>query len=242
MSGEGHNSIHDRVLKSIEEGRIKQRPRSYFLLRGVALALGAVLLGLITLFLISFAIFTLRQKGGWFAPAFGGRGWLEFIFDLPWLIVLSAIALLLLLEVMVRRYQYAYERPLVISLLGLAIAVGLGSVIVERLHIHDHLWQKARLRRLPLAGPLYMHAKPGGCREVTAGVILQNTPYGFNLENGEDEIYVVVTPQTIVADDINLKRGSAVAVLGRCAGATTTASQIKSIPLNFRPHRRMIMP
>jgi hypothetical protein len=245
MTDQPEKSIHDSVLGSIESGKVKQRSQWYFTLRTSALFVAVFLIMLIVLFLISFAVFSLRQNGLWFAPGFGAPGLRELVTSLPWLIILATLVLMGLLEVLVQRYQFAYKRPLVYSLLGLAIIVSVGSVIVVRLHFHEQLFRRAEQNRLPLAGKLYLQHKPGGCRAVTPGTVSTTTADGFILENAEKDIMVIITPQTVLPMGITFSEDDDVVVFGQCDRDTITALGIQKIddPLRmYRPRRMMPTP
>ena len=148
---EHDKSIRQSVLDTIEKKEIKQHSKWYFALRTFTQLLATILAALILLFLVSFTIFTLQYSG----RPYQSRSLTDLVFGLPWLIILAAIILFGLLEILVRRYQFVYQRPLLYTLLGLTLLLAGGSVIVARLHVHEQLLLRARMGRLPVGGIIY---------------------------------------------------------------------------------------
>lgn len=227
---EPKKTIQENVLAAIDSGKLKLRSKWYFVLRGAALAVGLVIVGLIALFLISFAIFSLRQNGAWYAPALGPGGYKELFLALPWLIISAVAILFILLELLVKRYEFVYQRPLVYSVLGLAVLVAGGSVIAWRLHIHEQLWMRAQKQNLPLAGRLYRGCCAAPSRNVISGVIVEKIPEGFNLNSREhEEIKIIITPQTHLPFGADFDEGDIVVVFGPRDDHTVEAQGIQEV-------------
>ena len=112
INGNQEKSIKNKVLEAIKSGQVKMRPRWYFILKTILVALGIVMIFLTLLYLISFIIFILRITGIWFAPAFGFEGYGIFLFSLPWLLVIISVLFAIILEVLVKRYSFAYRHRL----------------------------------------------------------------------------------------------------------------------------------
>jgi len=58
------------------------------------------------------AFFFLREGGAWYAPAFGGRGWFVLLHSAPLLLLFLVAVFALILEILVRKYSFAYRAPL----------------------------------------------------------------------------------------------------------------------------------
>src|SRR3989344_2081055 len=117
-------SIHEAVLERIRGGEVTMRPRWHFMLKATLVVAGIALAGLTLLFVVSLAMFALRASGVWFMPAFGWHGFAVFLWSLPKLLILLAIVFIIILELLVRHYAFAYRRPLLISAL-MVIALAL---------------------------------------------------------------------------------------------------------------------
>lgn len=209
-------SIRESVLGAIESGQVKMRPKWYFIARAAFLVTGGVLAALVLLFLASFVVFTLRLNGAWYVPAFGLRGVSTFIVALPWLILFVALGFLTLLEILIQRYQFAYKRPLLYSLAGLAMLLVAGGIVLMRIHLHETLFLRAQQHRLPLAGSLYRQYSLRQSRNFTTGRILKKTSTGFHLLNHQAEtIEVVITPKTRLPLGADFAEDDVVVVFGQ---------------------------
>src|SRR5205823_1531144 len=93
-----NNITQKNILDKIKEGKIKMKPRAYFIARTVFFALGVIILLLFLIYLASFIVFSLRVSGLVFLPGFGFSGVRILFGSLPWLLIFLAAALIVLLE------------------------------------------------------------------------------------------------------------------------------------------------
>lgn len=209
-------SIKDEVLERIKSGQAKMRPRWHFVLKTALLVAGVVGFTLALLYLASFIIFILRLSGVWFAPAFGLRGIGIFLVSLPWLLIAAVLIFALILEVLVKHYSFAYRKPLLYSLAGIVLLVVLSSFAFGRLGIHQGIWRYSREKPLPVAGPLYRGWGMPNLSGVHAGMIDEMVEEGFRLINLRDEeLKVIVSPQTRFPYGFDLEAGDNVMILGK---------------------------
>lgn len=131
----------DEILEKIKEEQVTMKPRWHFVMRGIlaALLVGAIMV--VALFHVSFALFAFHRPH---PPLLG-------IF-LP---ILVAVVCILLLEVLVQRYQFAYSRPLLYTVVVLIIIFLLTSFAVERTHFHERIYDHDHHHPVPIIGPWY---------------------------------------------------------------------------------------
>ncbi|MEK7187905.1 MAG: hypothetical protein AAB691_03630 [Patescibacteria group bacterium] len=190
-------NVQEVVLEQIKEHKVSMHSKSYFMLHAVLFGVGVTLIFLALIYLGSFIIFGLIQSGVWFVPTFGLRGWFIFFRSLPWILILLVFIFALVLEIMVRRYSFAYRRPLLYSMLGIVGLVILGGFCMSRFNVHRELWQYGRANRLPLVHGFYRQFGAPRFRDVHRGIVRMGEPSGFILENDEGETStVMITPQT----------------------------------------------
>lgn len=115
------NSIKDRILNEIKKGDIKMHPKFHFLLRLIILTTIIVLLILVIVFLISFIVFSSENNGARFLLGSGFSGVMSLMHSLPWIIILIVLIVILLIEGLVKKFKFAYRRPLIYSLLIILI-------------------------------------------------------------------------------------------------------------------------
>jgi hypothetical protein len=165
-------TIKAAVIGQIAKGKAHMRPRWHFVLKAALAILGMVFLFFAALYLVSFIFFTLRATGSIFAPAFGFRGVVLLMSSLPWLLIGIALLFIVILEVLVRHYAFAYRKPLLYSLVGILVVVAIGTVIVSRSGIHEQIFEIAKADHLPFGGGFYRAYGLQEPRDVHVGKIV----------------------------------------------------------------------
>ncbi len=94
------STIKEKVTSAITNGKANMRPKWHFILRGVLLSLGLILVAIALLYVASLIVFALKQTGLIMTPGMGGRGFGVFLFSAPWLLVGTAIIFVILLEIL----------------------------------------------------------------------------------------------------------------------------------------------
>jgi hypothetical protein len=223
-------SLERDVMDAIRKGRVKMRPRWKYVLSSTLLALGAIILLLTLLYIVSFGIFTLRQTGALFVPVFGMRGLFAFFAAIPILLVVLLLLFLATLEVLVRRYAFAYRRPLLVSVLAILAIVAIGGYALERTRIHNDLFRYAHgpVGLPPLIGNMY---HPQRVPDIYRGTIVSMVPGGFVMldENGAGTTTVLVDPGTRLPLGANFNPGDEVVVFGDTASGSVRAFGIREI-------------
>ncbi|MBI2888653.1 MAG: hypothetical protein HYY10_01890 [Candidatus Liptonbacteria bacterium] len=186
-------NLKEKILGVIREGHAKMRPRWHFVFERALIGAGVALLLLALLYLASFMVFSLRQSGAWFAPQFGSRGWLTFLRSLPWVLIFFSVGFIVALEVLVRKYEFAYRKPLLYSLVGVALIVALGGLIAAPWH--RSVLGAAQHGSLPLfADRFYRHFGTPHFRDIHRGRMRQMMPNGFMFENADGTTSSVMFP------------------------------------------------
>lgn len=226
-----NNSIPDKVLKAIESGKVKMRPRWHFVFGTALLALGVILAVSTLLYLASFVIFALHQSGSWFVPGFGLRGLPVFLSSMPWLLVAVVLIFIILLEVLVKRYSFAYARPLLYSALLIILFVTLGGLVVAKTPLHKGLFRQALENRLPLMGGLYRGYGMKYPRNITLGVVTEIPDARLLLiQNRVGEIIeVLVTAETHFPFGKDIAVGDTIVAFGQRQNGRIKAWGVRKI-------------
>ena len=238
-------SISDKIFNKIKKEQIKMRPKIYFILRAILVALMTILVAFFILFLVSFILFNLRASGAWFVPRFGFGAMGIFIKSLPWLFILIALILIVVLEILVKRFSFAYRRPILYSVLAIIIFALLGSFAISRTHLHPDFFWKAQERRLPMMGGFYRGFGMPKLGKVHYGIVTDMTDNGFYLETSQGEILTVLATSTIRSPmGPNIKKDDRVVVLGKQDDGTVQSFGVRRIDEQFeifqrRPHMPM---
>lgn len=152
------NTLKQAVMKTIEAGNISMHSKMHFIIRGILLVAGLVLLLAISLFLVSFVVFLLRSNGLLGITHFGFEGMGTFLFSLPWLILLVAVLVFITLELLASHFSFVYKRPLIYSILGGSIVVVFGGVLIAHSTIHEQMFRLNEMRPLPGINFIYKQA------------------------------------------------------------------------------------
>lgn len=232
-------SLVERVLNKVQSGQVKMRPKIYFVLRVVLMVLGVITVALFALFLISFISFALGISGVWSMPGFGLRGLGAFFVSMPWLLILMALLLILVLEILVKHFAFAYRRPIIYSVLAILLIVFLGSFIINRTQFHPDLFQRAQEGRLPVAGEFYRDFSLPKTEDVHHGMVSEVTDEGFSVETNEGEVLTtVITSETRFPFGTGIQEGDAVMILGQRDNDKVQAFGVSKIKDNFNVFRK----
>ena len=232
------SSTVKKVLGEIKNDQIKMRPRIYFILKSVLIILSVFLVAFFVLYLISFILFALRASGAWYLSGFGFYGLKASFILLPWLLILIAIILLIILELLVKHFSFAYHRPILYSILGIVIFTLLGSFIIDKAQFHSCLFQKAHKEHLPVMGKFYHDLVIEKDHNVCRGIVLEIINNSFQIKTPRGKVLNVnITSKTQFPDGINIEKDDVIIVLGERDDSEIQAVGIRKIDddLNFFP-------
>lgn len=234
-----NKSIREQVLAKIKNGRVKMLPKWRFILKTVLAIIGIAIIALSLIYLASFIVFILHKTGAWFVPIFGIRGINAFLISLPWLLIFIAAVFIILLEILVKRYAFAYQKPLLYSLFIIILLVALGGLIVSRLGFHEKLFQYAEEKKFPIGGPFYHEYGMRRFRDIHEGIIMEMTDNGFRIKNRRGEtLDVIIQSETRFPLGINFATGMRVVVFGPRENTAISAMGIRSIANDMHPPPR----
>lgn len=220
-------SVKAQVLSHIESGRTHMRPGWYFFVHAALfLLLLCFVLGVLV-YSVSFAVFAMKQSGAWMLPRFGWRGVPVLLAALPWVVLAIIAASFLASEVLLRRYAFAYRRPIIVLGAGVFLFTVIGSFIITRVHAHERLERIVADRHVPIMGRVYRGPREKQFRSFHPGVVVLLGEDGFLLRHsrGED-LNVRVSSQTRLAPGMVLRVGDNVVVLGPRSGSMVEAKDI----------------
>ncbi len=240
MENNTNNSLKSRVLTLIEKGQTKMKPRWHFILKTLLFVLGVVIVFLITLYIGSFALFILDESDLWSIPSFGLDGAYIFVKSLPWFLIVMVLGFLFILQVLVRRYAFAYQRPLVFSAIFIAVVVVGGSLFLRSLGVHKGILEYSQHHRTPVAYPLYEKFGHRKNQQIHPGMIIEIHEKDFMLQNRFEEVYtVVVTPYTKFPRGAKFVLGDEVIVIGNKKNNKIEALGMRKIEQKRMPKRPM---
>ena len=234
------SQLTNKVISNIRDGQIKMQSKAHFALKSGLIVLGIFLVALFILYLISFIIFALRASGAWYLPSFGFSGIKTSLILLPWLLILIAVILMILLEVLVKRFSFAYRQPVFYSILSIIIFTLLGGFIVSQTPLHSNLFQKAKEKNLPIAGEFYRGFGMAKNRDTHRGIISETTETGYYLETRCGEtLDIIITSETHFPSETKIEKDDTVVVLGKRNNGVVHALGIREIDDNLKRRTRL---
>ncbi len=231
MNNENKKSISQAVIDKIKKRKVKMKPRMYFILRAVLIALAIVVVVFFVLYLVSFIMFSLQLSGVWFMPAFGFPGVAVLFRSLPWLLIIVALLSIVLLEFFAKHFTFAYRKSALFSLLIIIGVVVISSFAISGTRFHSDLFLKAKQGSLPFAGRFYRYVNtsiPG--RDVHQGVISDMTDDGFEIMTAQDEkLRVIVDTNTYFPFKNGIEKDNVVVIFGKKDDMTVRAFGVRKI-------------
>lgn len=201
------------ALELIRSGRVKQRPRYFFMLETGFFSIAAFFAFLALLFLSSFMIFFLRGSGSLLLPAQGLQGSKFFLFSFPWMILVSLLILAVVFEALMWRFPFVYHRPLLYSAAAIVILTFAFGAVISYTPFHASAFEQAQ--SLPLAGGLYRYYGQAASENINFGSAL--SPAGLEgkpqLETFGGQILEVKAADEKAAEKIERQVGKSEAVM-----------------------------
>ncbi len=226
--------LSKKIILAAKRGELRMRPKWHFVLRAGLWITGIAAAVLATLYFLSLFLFITRETGIWMAPMFGWRGVFVFLSSLPWLIILSILIFVLILEILVRRYAFAYRLPLLYSAFAILLAVFAGGLLLAQTPLHQILSNCPSPRDLrdkkdlpvqpPCGTGVYRDLAPRRFNDFHYGVIDSFDGDNFIILNRHQEkILVVVGKKTRLPLGAQFEAGDAVVVIGEHRGGQVEA-------------------
>jgi hypothetical protein len=229
MTQQNIKQIKDAILARIKNGQVSMRPKWHFVLKTLLIAVGGVLVLLAALYLVSFMVFVTRQSGAWFGTGFGGPGFGALLRSLPWTLIVLSLIFIALVEVVARRYAFAYRQPLLYSAVIVILLVLVGGALMAPLH--QVPFQDMRMHRLPMFAERFYRdfgPPPLPSRELYRGVAVELLPGGFVMEDFQGSTTTVrFGPSGRMTQQDALSVGDEVVVFGMSTGTEVLARGVR---------------
>lgn len=229
-NNEKPKTIKESILATIKSGQVKMIPRWHFALKAILAALGGIIIALTVLYLSSFIIFALRQTGVLFVPAFGLEGWFAFFNHLPIFLIFLLIIFIVVLELLVRHYAFAYRRPLLYSALGIFVVVIIGALVVANSSFHGGISKYADENEETIVGKIYTGYGRQRFSDIHRGMIIEMLNNGFTMRDRRAEVLtVVVSRRTRFPYGADFSIGDFVVVFGSRDNSLVQAFGIQKV-------------
>lgn len=203
-----NRDLAKKIMKQVHEGRVKMRPRVYFVVGSALLGIGLAGAVVLTILFISLAFFRLRTHAPFGFLWFGQFGLRPFFATFPWLPLLVAVVGFIGAIVLLQRYDISYKwglAGLAVGLLALVLTVGL---------LLSPLGFNKRARQLPPLRPFYQDRFAD--RDWVAGEILEVRDWEVTITTPEGaEVTVVRSKETLLPSGADFKVGERLRAVGQ---------------------------
>ena len=141
MSKELKN-ITENVMGQIHQGKIKMKPRLYFVVGSILTFLGAISAFVVSVFLVGLIRFSLRTH--W------GRGaqykWDQMLSDFPWWIIIFTIISLGIGIWLIRKYDFSYKIKPWFVISGFILIIVTAGFLVDKMGLNDTLLHRGPMK------------------------------------------------------------------------------------------------
>ncbi len=236
------NSITEKVVSKIEKGELKMKPRAYFVAKSFLVIGLLVLASLLLLYFGSLIVFVLRVNNILLFHGMGFQAIRSILLSFPWYLVFLIFILIILIEIIGRRFRFVYRKPLIISLLTILLIVTISSFLIESSSLHHSFYRLAEQERLPLAGRMYRELGHLDIDDAYFGIVLKkdNDFWTMELDSGEIVSLKITEKTRGRRVFLEIEKGEKVIVVGELEEGVIDVVSFKKIERRFRHHNQRI--
>ncbi len=229
------------VLKKIQDEDITPLSKRLFHIRLIAVVAVILAVCIVTVFLLSYIVFGIRMGGYASLLDLGLTGWQVFLMLFPWTLLLIDLALIGVLEWLLRSFKFCYRLPSLYLLPSVVVIVLLGGYVIDRFHVHDAVMGRSQDAAITFLKGFYESNKNPTPPPNEVG-IFRATVTGISgnllMVNFDDTMRATSTPIGVFVEDPAFLRtisvGERVFIKGQVVNGTLQAQAISKV---FKPTR-----
>ncbi|MFZ4631679.1 MAG: hypothetical protein ACOYL8_00555 [Patescibacteria group bacterium] len=142
MSKELKN-ISDSIMGEIRHGKLKMRPKLYFIIGSVLVFVSLILSALSSVFLFGLIRFSLRSHG-----PMGQYRFEQLLASFPWWAVILAFLGLVIGLRLIRKYDFSYKINFKIVIVGFVAAIIIAGYLVDVIGLNDLFSRQGCMNRI----------------------------------------------------------------------------------------------
>ena len=148
--------ITKNIMEQIKQGKIKMRPRGYYVLGSILTFLGLVFSVAVSTFLFSLLRFSMRTQYG--------KG-IQYKIDtaisiFPWWLMILGIISLVLGIWLIKKYNFSYKIKPVILIIAFILLLFLSGWILDLTGVNDVLYKKGHMKNIFQKYPKHQNFLP----------------------------------------------------------------------------------
>jgi magnesium-transporting ATPase (P-type) len=125
-------NIAEEIMKKIDMGEIKMRPKGYFIMGSIFTFIGLVSTVVVSTFSIGLIRFSLRSHG-----PMGQYRFDQILASFPWWTLVLAILGLVLGVWLIRKYDFSYKIKPWLVIVGFILAIIIGGYVIDITGVND---------------------------------------------------------------------------------------------------------
>ena len=134
-------NITESIMNQIDQGKIKMKPKMYFIIGSIFTFIGLVSSIIVSTFLFGLIRFSLRTHG-----PMGEYRFDQMLSEFPWWTVALAALGLIVGIWLIRQYDFSYKAKPWLIIVGFILAVIMAGWIIDAVGINDTLFQKGPMK------------------------------------------------------------------------------------------------
>jgi len=134
-------NITENVMDQIHQGKVKMKPRAYFVVGSILTFVGLVFSVVVSTFFVGLIRFSLRAHG-----PMGQYRFDQLMSSFPWWAVVLSILGLCIGIWLIRRYDFSYKKNPWIIIIGFILAVIVAGWVVDMTGLNDTMFRYGPMR------------------------------------------------------------------------------------------------
>lgn len=147
------------IMSQIKSDKISIKARWIHLAKRIGLQSGLALTVLVVILSVNAFFFYIKSNGLLMPLHYGPTVWQKFLHSLPYDLILIIIILFLIINFIIKRFDFSYKQPIVIIFISLLLFVLLGSTVLFASNFNHAL--QGHLDRndikIPYVSDFYLH-------------------------------------------------------------------------------------
>jgi len=202
-----NNNFPEKVMAEIKKKNIKMKPKIYFILASLMLAIGITATSLISIFLVNIISFRLRTQQYFQFLRFGRPGYRMFVMHFPWLLLFLAIAGIIGGILLFKKLDISYKKTFWMIVIGIIFFILVFGVLIDNFAIGP------RMKQMP--PPMKRIYQPANQKEkVVSGEIIDIEEDKLKILVGEEEIQAFLDNRFFNPERVNLEVGQTINAIG----------------------------
>ena len=134
-------NIAEDIMSQINQGKLKMKPKGYFILGSIFTFIGLVSTVIVSTFSVGLISFSLRSHG-----PMGQYRFDQILASFPWWTLVLAILGLVLGIWLIRKYDFSYKIKPWLIMAGFILAIIIGGYIIDITGVNDIITRKGPMK------------------------------------------------------------------------------------------------